>query len=102
MVRRAGLGRIDGAYLLQNRKYTLTSWVLAVREIHFVFRCRLPGKADRVVRGVITVVSAPGQIRLIEERVLQLVVVVAYLIYGPVVAPVSEEEPQLVLFDRAA
>ena len=67
-----------------------------------MFRCRLPGKADRVVRGVITVVSAAAQVGLIKQCVLQLVVIVAHLIYGPVVAPVSEEEPQFVLFDRTA
>src|SRR2546426_8470891 len=102
MVLRGSFGSKDGAHLLQNRKYALAGWVLGVGEIHFVFRCRLPGKADRVVRGVITVVSAPAQVRLIKQGVLQLVVIVAHLIYRPVVAPVSEEEPQFVLFDRAA
>src|SRR5437879_170689 len=102
MVRRRGLGREDGTDLLQERKYTLAGWVLAVRQIHFVFRCRLPREANRVVGRVITVVGAPGQVRLVEQRVLQLVVIVAHLIYGPVVSPERGIEPQLVLFDWTA
>src|SRR5262249_56187710 len=51
---------------------------------------------------VIAVVSAPGQVRRIEQRVLQLVVVVPHLIYLPVVSPERGKEPQFVLFDRAA
>src|SRR5436190_1439656 len=102
MVRRGGLGCEDGTDLLQERKYTLAGRVLVVRQIHFVFRSHLPRKADRVVGRVITVVSAPGQVRLIEQRTLQLVVVVAHLIYRPVVAPERGIEPQFVLFDRTA
>src|SRR5262249_41743109 len=102
MVRRGGLGREDGTHLLQDRKYTLAGWVLGVRQIYFVFRCHLPRKADRVVGRVITVVGAPGEVRFIEQRVLQLVIVVAHLIYGPVVSPERGKEPQFVLFDRAA
>src|SRR5438128_508785 len=102
MVGRGGFGRKDGTHLLQKRKYTLAGWVLVVRQIHFVFRCHLPREANRVVGRVIAVVGAPRQVGLIEQRVLQLVVVVAYLIYGPVVSPEGGEEPQLVLFYRAA
>src|SRR2546430_3595050 len=102
MVGRGGFRRKDGTHLLQKSKYTSTGWVLVVGQVHFMFRCRLPREADRVVRRVITVVSAPRQVRLIKQCVLQLVVIVAHLIYLPVVAPVSEEEPQFVLFDRAA
>src|SRR5256712_7050803 len=102
MVGRGGFRRKDGTHLLQKSKYTLTGWLLGGGEIRFVFRCRLPREAGRVVGRVITVVSAPGLVRLIKQCVLQLVVIVAHLIDLPVVAPVSEEEPQFVLFDRAA
>src|SRR6266571_2626453 len=100
MVGRGGFGRKDGTHLLQKRKYTLAGRVLRVGQVDFVFRSHLPREADRVVRGIITVVGAPGQVGLIEQRVLQLVVIVAYLIYGSVVPPVCNEEPQLVPLDR--
>src|SRR5262249_25587851 len=91
-----------GTYLLQKRKYALAGRVLGIREIHFVFGCRLPREADRVVRGVIAVVCTPAQVRLIEQRALQLVVIVAHLIYGSVLPAERSKEPQLFFFDRTA
>src|SRR5206468_12621665 len=83
-------------------KHTLAGRVLGVGEIDFMFRRNLPGEADGVVARVIAVVCAPGQVRLIEQRALQLVVVIAGLIDGSIILPERAEEPELVLFDRTA
>ena len=93
MVRRNGLGRKDGTHLLQNGKLTLAGGMLREGEVDFVFLGGLPREADRAVGGVITIVGRPAQVRLIEQRALQLVVIIAHLIAGSVLPPESGEEP---------
>ena len=104
MVLRDGFGRNEGKRtdLLQYGKRTLAGRVLSVGEHDFVFRRGLRCQADRVVGRIITVVSGPAHVWLVEQRALSLVVVIAHLIQGSVLPPAGTEEPQLVSFDRAA
>src|SRR5688572_4020231 len=101
MVLAGGFGRPEWIRVLENPITALAGRVLGMLDRDLLGGRRLPCEARRVVGGVIVRERRAAQVRLVEERAMALVVVIALLVLRAIEAAGRGEEPHLVLHQRA-